>query len=150
VSTVKQVARHDPGGLLAQERPPARLDTPRRRVKTVRAQHSPDRAGRHPNAKAQQLAVDPLVAPPWVLASKPDDELLEVVRERRPSHAGARVSPAPADQAPVPAQQRLGLHQEHRPARPWQQPAERREQRSVGGLQPGPGVLAAQHRQLVA
>ena len=61
------------------------------------------------------------------------------VRERRPSHAGARVSPAPADHAPVPVQQRLGLHQEHRPARPWQQPAERREQRSVGGLQPGPG-----------
>ena len=110
----EEVARHDPGGLLAQERPPARRDTPRRRVKTVSTQHSPDRAGRHPNAKAQQFAVDPLVAPAWVLASKPDDELLEVVRERGPSHMGARVPPAPADQAPVPAQQRLGLHQEHR------------------------------------
>jgi hypothetical protein len=31
-----------------------------------------------------------------------------------------------------------------------QQPAQRREQRTVGGLQPGPGVLAAQHRQLLA
>jgi hypothetical protein len=116
----------------------------------VGAQHPPDRAGRHATAKAQQLAVDALVAPSRVLAGKPDDELLDVVRERRPSHAGARVGPAPANHAPVPAQQRLGLHQEHRPARPWQQPAERREQRSVGGLQPGPGVLAAQHRQLVA
>jgi hypothetical protein len=64
------VAGHDPGGLLGQERPPACWDTPRRRVKRVGAQHSPDRAGRHPNAKAQQLTVDPLVAPPWVLAGQ--------------------------------------------------------------------------------
>src|SRR5215216_5169394 len=71
-----EVARHDPSSLLTHERPPARWNAPGRRVKTVSAQHSSDRAGRHPNAKAQQLAVDPLVAPPWVLASKPDDELL--------------------------------------------------------------------------
>jgi hypothetical protein len=51
----------------------------------VGAQHPPDRAGRHPYAKAQDLAVDPLVAPPRILAGKPDDELPDVVRKRRPS-----------------------------------------------------------------
>ena len=93
--------------------------------------------------------MDALVAPARVLAGKPDDQLLDVVRERGPSHVGGRVGPTPADHAPVPAQ-RLRLHQEHRPARPWEQPAERREQRPVGGLQPGPWMLATQHRKLVA
>jgi hypothetical protein len=47
-------------------------------------------------------------------------------------------------------QQRPWSYQEHRPARPWEDPAERRQQRAVGGLQVGPWVLAAQHRKLVA
>jgi Aldehyde dehydrogenase family len=119
------------------------------RVKAVGAQHPSNRAGRHPNGKAQQLAVDALAAPPGVLAGKPDDELLDV-GERRPSRVGGRVGPASPNHALVPAQQRLGPHQEDRPARPWEQPAERREQRTVGGLQPGLGMLTAQHRKLVA
>jgi hypothetical protein len=45
---------------------------------------------------------------------------------------------------------RLGSYQEHRPARPWEQPAPRCKQCSVGGLQAGPWMLAAQHRKLVA
>jgi hypothetical protein len=36
------------------------------------------------------------------------------------------------------------------PANPWEQPAQRRKQRSVGGLQAGPWLLAAQHREFVA
>jgi hypothetical protein len=35
VSTVKKVAGDDPGGLLAQERPPGRGGPPRRRVQAV-------------------------------------------------------------------------------------------------------------------
>ena len=34
--------------------------------------------------------------------------------------------------------------------RPWEQPAQRREQRPVGGLQAGPWMLAVQHHKLVA
>jgi hypothetical protein len=139
----EEVARQDPGGLLAQERPPTRCSAPGRRVKAVGAQHPPDRAGRHPTPEPQELAVDPLVAPPRILASKPHDQLLRLVGYRRPSMGGGGVGPAPADHAPVPAQQRLGLHQEHRPARPWEQPAQRRKQRPVGGLQAGPWMLAA-------
>jgi hypothetical protein len=89
-------------------------------------------------------------SPPWVLAGKPDDELLEVVGERRPSRAGARVSPAPADQAPVPAQQRLGPHEEARPAASRRHLADRGQQRPVSGLQPGTCGLATQHGRVVA
>jgi hypothetical protein len=111
------VAGDDPSSLLAQERPPARRGASRRRVKAVGAQHPPDRAGRHPNAKPQQLAVDALVAPPRVLAGKPHDQPLHLVSDRRPSLAGGRVGPAPGHHAPMPAQQRLRRDQEHRPAR---------------------------------
>jgi hypothetical protein len=41
----KEVAGQDPGGLLAQERPPARWSAPGRRGKIVGAQHPPDGAG---------------------------------------------------------------------------------------------------------
>jgi hypothetical protein len=49
----------------------------------------------------------------------------------------------------VPAQQRLGLVEEARPARPRQYPAGRREQGTVSGLQPRAWNLAAQHAELV-
>src|SRR5215216_6608490 len=51
-----EVARQDPGGLLAQERSPARLGTPRRGINAVGAQNPPDRAGRHPTPEPQELA----------------------------------------------------------------------------------------------
>src|SRR5512132_4571899 len=41
----EEVAGHYPGGLLAQERPPARWSAPGRRVMTVGVQYPPDRAG---------------------------------------------------------------------------------------------------------
>jgi hypothetical protein len=50
----------------------------------------------------------------------------------------------------VPAQQRLGLDEEARPAGPGQDAADRREQGPVGRLQPGSRRLAAQDDELVA
>jgi hypothetical protein len=123
---------------------------PRRGGKAVGAQNPADRAGRHPPTEPQQLAVDPLVAPPRILVGKPHDQPLHLVGDRRPSLVGGRVGPASGHHAPVPAQQRLGLHHEHRPPRTWEQAAQRRKQRAVGGLQAGPWLLAAQHRELVA
>ena len=139
-----------PGGLLAQERSPARLGAPRHGFNAVGAQNPADRAGRHPDAEAQQLAVEALVAPPRVLATKPDDQLLHLTGDRRSALGCDRVGPASGHHAPVPAQQRLGVHQQHRPADPWEQTAQRREQRTVGGQQAGPWMLAAQHCKLVA
>jgi hypothetical protein len=100
--------------------------------------HPPDRAGRHPAAEPQRLAVDALVAPPRVLASEPDDQLLYLVGDWRSTLGGGQVDPAPGHHGAVPAQQRRWAYQKARPARPWEQPAQRREQRPVGGLQAGP------------
>jgi len=61
-----------------------------------------------------------------------------------------RIRPGPGDEAAVPAQQRLRLHEEARPADSWQCPADRREQDTVGGFQPRMWDLTAQHRELVA
>jgi hypothetical protein len=50
----------------------------------------------------------------------------------------------------MPAQQRLGLHKEARPAGSRQHTTERCQQRSVSGLQPGTWGLPPQDGQLMA
>src|SRR6266511_3038859 len=82
VSTVKKSQARMPVACWCRN--DRQLGAPWRRAKAVGTQHPPDRAGRHPNAKAQQLAMDALVAPARVLAGKPDDQLLDVVREPGP------------------------------------------------------------------
>jgi hypothetical protein len=57
----------DAGRLLAQERPPGRGRRPRRRIHSMAAQRGADRGGRDPHAEPEQLALDALVAPGWVL-----------------------------------------------------------------------------------
>jgi hypothetical protein len=73
VSTVKQVAGEDPGGLLAQEPPPCRWRPPWRGVQAVAAQSFADRGRRDLHAEVEQFALDPLVAPAGILGGKPDD-----------------------------------------------------------------------------
>jgi hypothetical protein len=119
-------------------------------VDAVGAQDSADRAGRHLAAQAQQLAADPLVAPPRILAGKSHDQLLYLVGHRRSSHGHGRVGPPPTDHTPMPAQQGLGPHQELRPASPRELTAQCREQGTIVRLQPWPWMLPAQHRKLVA
>jgi hypothetical protein len=150
VSTVKQVAGHDPGGLLAQERPPGAVRTSWRRVEPVAAKRGTDRGGRDPNSQVQQLSLDPLIAPSGVLLSETDDQLLHLLVQRWPAGLAVRVGPGAGDQPSVPAQQRVGLDEEARPARPGQDAADRGEQGPVGGLQPGSWDLAAEHGELVA
>jgi hypothetical protein len=124
VSTVKQVAGEDPGGLLAQERPPGRARPPRGRVEPLAAQGGADRGGRGLHTKAEQLALDALVAPAGILGGQADDQLLDLW-----------------DELPVPAQQGFGLDQEARPACPWQRAADGGEESAVGSSSRGRGVL---------
>src|SRR6266508_1275691 len=65
VSAVKQVAGHDAGGLLAQERPPGRGCSPWGRVEPVAARRGADRGCRDVHAEPLQLALDAPVAPAW-------------------------------------------------------------------------------------
>jgi hypothetical protein len=50
----------------------------------------------------------------------------------------------------VPAEQRLGPHEERRPAPPRQGPREPGQQRPIGEPQLRPGDLATEHGELVA
>jgi hypothetical protein len=62
-----------------------------------------------------QLALDALITPVGLLCGQAD-QLLDAVVERRSSLSTARVGPRACDEAAVPAQQRLGLDEEARPA----------------------------------
>jgi hypothetical protein len=133
----EEITGDDPGCLLAQKRLPGCGSPPWRRVQPVAAQRGADRGCRDLHAKLLELALDALVAPARVLLGQADDQLLDVVVERRSSLSSARVGPCARDESPVPAQQRLGLHQEARPAGSGQHAADRGEQGSVGGLKCG-------------
>ena len=63
----------------------------------------------------------PLVAPAWVLPRHLLDQHHDFSADRRPT-AAVRAGPPPADQPPVPAQQRVRGHQAAHPQRPWEQP----------------------------
>ena len=88
--------------------------------------------------------------PQKVLLDETDDQLLDVVVKRWSPLSMMRVDPSPRDEAAVPAQQCSGFTKEARPAPSRQCPADRREQRTVGGFQPRTLDLTTQHRELMA
>jgi hypothetical protein len=134
VSTVKQVDGQHTVGLGPQELPPGDRRPRRCGINTGAVQDGPHRAGSDPVpvAKPAQLAVDAAV--PQVgfsLASHTARaDLLRDPRTARP----AWVAPTAPD--PVPA---------------WapQQPRQSSQDRSVGPVEPWPGDLPPQHRDLV-
>jgi hypothetical protein len=148
VSTVKKSQATIPGGLLAQEHPPGAVGSPWCRVEPMAAKRGTDRGRRDPNPEVLQFALDALVAPAWVRLGQPDDQLLHLRVQRRPTGLAVWVNPAAGDQAPMPAQQRGS--EQARPAGSGQHPAGCGEQRPVGGLQPESWGLPAQDGELMA
>jgi hypothetical protein len=113
------ISTHDACDLLAQERRPSTALPPRCRVEPLAAQRGPNRGRRDGHAEPQQLTLDALVAPARVLRGQPDDQLLYLRVQRRPTGLAVWVGPAAGDQAPMPAQQRTRGNEEARPAN-WQ------------------------------
>lgn len=74
-------------------------------------------------AAAPALALDPLAAPARVLPRHLPDQIGHPGIDRRPA-ASVRISPAPPDQPPVPAQQHARRDHPRRPLRPGQQPCQ--------------------------
>jgi hypothetical protein len=102
-----------------------------------------------PAPEAQQLPLDALIAPARVLPRQADDQLLDLLVERRPPRSTTRVGPCASDQPPVPAHQGLGPDQEARPARSRQDTADGGEQGPVGRLQRRSGSLAVEDGELL-
>jgi hypothetical protein len=101
-----------------------------------------------PVTQLEQLALDPLVSPAVVLGGEPSDERGDLGADRRPSRP-VRIGPLPGDKATVPAQDGAGGNQPVHPRPRRQEPDERGEDRAVGPVQPGPGIGAAQHGDLM-
>jgi hypothetical protein len=103
----EEVTGEDPGGLLAQKRPPRHGRSPWRGVQAMAAERFADHGRRDAHVEAEQFALDPLVAPAWAFAGQADDQLLQFLVEWRSPGSAVRVGPGAGDQPPVPAQQRL-------------------------------------------
>ena len=82
-----------------------------RRLDAVALQDGPDARRSEPDAHADQLAMDPPVAPGGVLPGQADHEADGADWDRR-SPWPMGIGPAPTHQVPMPAQQRLGLDEE--------------------------------------
>jgi hypothetical protein len=99
-------------------------------------------------AELEQLTLDPLVSPAVVLGGEALDQGGDLGAGRRPARA-VRVGPLLCDQATVPPQDGARRDQPVRPQPCGQVPDQRGQHRSVGPVQPGPGLGAARHGDLV-
>jgi hypothetical protein len=146
----EEVTGEDPGGLLAQKRPPRHGRSPWRGVQAMAAERFADHGRRDAHVEAEQFALDPLVAPAGILPCQADDQLLGSSIKRWTAGPTTGIGPHSGDQAAVPAHQRLRLDEQARPAGPRQHAANGSQQGPIGRLEPWSRNLAAQHGELVA
>jgi hypothetical protein len=138
--------------VLADELPPGALTAPRCRRQAVAAEHLADGQVGAAVAKFAELALDPAVAPLWVLPGDPEDQLVKLADGNRwlaarPSPVGR---PLVADQLTMPPQQRLGPGQERSRCRLGQDAADCGQYEPIGGLPADSADLSFQNAKLVA
>jgi hypothetical protein len=93
--------------------------------------------------------VDAAVTPRRVLGCEADDGLSDLERGRGPAWP-MRVGPVVRDEASMPRHDRVGFHQEDRPASTIEHTRQRREDRPVGWFEAGTRDLAFHDRELMA
>jgi hypothetical protein len=109
----------------------------------------PHRAGRDPVSQTGQLALNPSVAPARILPGQAQHQGTDLGFDRWPARCAVRVGPMSGEQLPMPAKEGGRANKRTRPAGTGQQPRQRRQHHSVGGLQLGARDLPAQDRYLV-
>jgi hypothetical protein len=115
-----------------------------------REQQPAHRAGRDARAELQQLTRNPRVAPAWILARKPHDELSHPILDRRTARPPPGPRPLPTHEFPMPAQKRLGRHDQPTSAPTREQSGQRREEGTIGCFQRGARLLASEHHELMS
>ena len=93
--------------------------------------------------------MDTAVAPRRVLAREADDVPTGFGGGGWPA-GPVRVGPVVRDEASMPAKDRVGLHQEHRPPVAAEHARQRGEDRPVGGFETRSRHLTVQDRELMA
>jgi len=105
----KEVACQDACGLGPQELRPGGAGPARSRIEAVAEQDGTDGRRRYPYVQLEQLASDPLVPPPGILAGEAKDEVGGLTVERRPTGlAFGLEGPFPPHQLAMPPQERVG------------------------------------------
>ena len=99
---VEEVGREDPGRLGGEELLPGRGCPPGRGREPGDGQDAADRSRADPVPEAEERALDAPVSPARVRPGQPPDQLMDLLRDWRPS-GGVRVGPLVLNQAPVPA-----------------------------------------------
>src|ERR1019366_8545409 len=127
-----------------------RARSARRRLNAVTIQNFPDARGGDGDAHGGELAVDPPVAPVWVLLRQPEDQRCGSFRDAGPTGPGVRVGPALGDKVPVPAQQGGWLNEEAPETLAGEPSCESRQNRPVGRLQGRSMDLASKDGHLMA
>jgi hypothetical protein len=152
VSTVKKSTASIWSACLADELRPGALAAAWRGLQTVAPEDVADCAVRGAVAELEEFALDPAIAPPRVLLGHADDQLLTVgVLAGLVAGWPASVEcPLPADQAAVPAQQRLRADQEGPPGRTGQETTEGGEDQPVAVPEARSTELALKDAELMA
>jgi len=145
---MEEIAGQQAIGLRAQERPPGGVHVPRGRPAPAGAQDPPHRRLADSVTEPAQFTVHPAISPGWVLPGKPQYQVADVLASSRSAWL-VRVCPFACDQPAVPGQQRPRRDEPMGTQHGWQQPSQRRQDRPVGPVRPGPGDLTAEHRDLM-
>ena len=97
-----------------------------------------------------ELARDPLIAPPGILARQAQDELTGLSADRRSPGLPCRIGPASRDKLAMPADERVRRDEERVPALARNAPARSGEERPIGPPKCRPRDLTPKDREFVA
>ena len=148
----EEVGGQDAARLGGEELLPGR-STARSWSETVASKDPADRACRDADPEPAKLALNADRSPAAVLPAETDDEFDDLIGERRTSRAslGPPTLPLASRELPMPAEKGLGRDEETAPPPSGEQPAERREDRSVRGpVADATMELPLEHADLVA
>jgi hypothetical protein len=99
--------------------------------------------------QAEELPLDPLVAPPGVLPGQTEHEVANIRIDGRPAGRAMRPGPLPPREVSVPPEQGLRPHQEDSPPFTREQPAHSRQEGSVARPVDGAPYPSPQDREFV-
>src|SRR5262249_16417657 len=144
------VTGQDARGLLTEERRPGDPAASGGGPEGVTAQEGTDRGGRHSEAELRQFPLNPLIAPPRVLASQPENQRpSRFVEGRAARPAAGAAGSLPSDELAVPAEHGLGRHEEGAPSLPRKVAARRGEEEAIAPTKPRTADLPPQYLKLV-
>src|SRR6266508_135491 len=145
----EEVAGDDARRLRSEELAPARPCAPRRWPQPCAGEKATDAGRRDIEAKFRQLAADPAMAPARILARELKHKLPDIGRHPRPPAPTSRLSPLPAYERLMPAQQRPRRNQKHADRRPRQVTGRGCQQSPISCAKLRLGDLATQNLELM-